>query len=390
MNQRLSQVKESVTIQIADMVSELEHHGIDIIKLQTGDPDFATPPILIEAASKAMRDGYTHYTTSRGLLVLRKVLSEKLNKDKNIQANPDTEILITHGAAHAIFITMQALLEPGDEVLLIEPFYMSYASSIKIAGGVPITVKTDPAHGFLIDIERLSRSITKRSKVLILNSPCNPTGVVLNLNELELISRLAIEHDLYVLCDDVYEKFLYNGLKHKSMATMPNMRERTITINSLSKTFAMTGWRIGYLTASAGIVTQILKVLQYSATCIAPFTQKAALVALSSPEIDDYIEMMRKKYFQRSLAGFSEVTKINGLRAMAPQGAFYMMLDVSKFNRDSTDFALKLLENARVAVVPGVAFGKSAEGWIRLTFAVSENSFVEGIRRIGHFISKYT
>jgi aspartate/methionine/tyrosine aminotransferase len=388
LNQRLSQVKESVTIQISDMVCELERHGRDIIKLQTGDPDFATPPVLIEAASKAMRDGYTHYTTSRGLLDLRNVLSEKLYKDNNIQANPDTEILITHGAAHAIFITMQALLEPGDEVLLIEPYYISYASSIKIAGGVPITVKTDPALGFSIDIDKLSDSITNRSKVLILNSPCNPTGVVLNHNELERVSRLAIKHDLYVLCDDVYEKFIYNGLKHKSMATMPNMRERTITINSLSKTFAMTGWRIGYLTASAVIVIQILKVLQYSATCIAPFTQKAAIVALSSPEIDDYIEMMRKIYFQRSQVGLSEISKIDGIKAMSPQGAFYMMVDISKFNRNSTDFAFKLLKEDKVAVVPGAAFGKSSEGWIRLTFAVSENTFVEGIRRIGHFICK--
>lgn len=388
MNQRLSQVKESVTIQIADMVSELECHGIDIIKLQTGDPDFATPPVLIEAAVKAMRDGFTHYTTSRGLLDLRNVLSEKLHKDNNIQSNPDTEILITHGAAHAIFITMQALLDPGDEALLIEPFYMSYASSIKLAGGVPISVTTDPKDGFSIDFQRLTESITKRSKVLIINSPCNPTGVVLSLNELEIISSLAIEHDLFVLCDDVYEKFIYNGLKHNSMAALPNMRERTITINSLSKTFAMTGWRIGYVTANAGIITQILKVLQYSATCIAPFTQKVALVALSSSEVDDYIEIMRKKYFQRIQVGLSEISKINGIKAINPQGAFYLMLDISKLNGNSTDFALKLLKEAKVAVVPGAVFGKSSEGWIRLSLTVSENTLVDGLRRIGHFICK--
>ena len=386
MNPRLQQVQESVTIQIADMVREIERQGERVIKLQTGDPDFATPPMVIEAAHQAMRDGFTHYTTSRGLPELRRALAQKLEHDNNVLADPDAEILVTHGAAHAIFITMQTLLAPGDEVLFIEPFYMSYASSVRIAGGVPVTVETDPRQGFAVDVDRVRASITERSRMLVLNSPCNPSGIVLTRPETEALVQMAAQHNLYIVCDDVYEKLLYDGAQHTSIAALPSMRERTITINSLSKTYAMTGWRLGYLVALEDIVAQMLKVLQYSATNIAPFSQKAAIVALTTPELTDYIEMMRQTYNRRRQAGLSAVAEIDGLRALRPQGAFYLMLDVSQFSRDSAGFTCKLLEKTHVAVVPGAAFGKSAEGWIRLTFAVSEETLVEGIQRIGHFI----
>lgn len=385
MNSRLLKVGESVTIRIADLARDLEHHGEKVVKLQTGDPDFATPEIVITAAHKAMKDGFTHYTGSRGLLELRQALANKFLVENGIIYDPGSEILVTHGAAHAIFITMQTLLEPGDEVIIIEPFYMSFASSVTIAGGVPVPVGTDPGQEFALDFDRVRAAISSRTKMIIVNSPCNPSGIVLTREETMALAQIAAEHNLFIICDDVYEKILYDGAKHSSIASLPDMRERTITINSLSKTYAMTGWRLGYIGAPAKIVQEMLKVLQYSATSIAPFSQKAAIVALTTPELADYIEKMRQTYDQRRLAGLAAVAEFEGLRALRPKGAFYLMLDISQFSRDSVGFTFRLLEKARVAVVPGVAFGKSAEGWVRLTYAVEEETFVEGIRRLGQF-----
>ena len=385
MNPRCLQVQESITIKIADLARERERRGGRIIKLQTGDPDFATPESIIAAAFKAMQAGYTHYAGSRGLPELRQRLALKLEDQNGVSYDPDTEILVTHGAAQAIFITLQTLLAPGDEVLLIEPYYMSYASSIILAGGVPRGVETDPRQDFALDLDRVQAAITPSTRMLVLNSPCNPSGIVLTKEEMEGLARIAAEHDLYVLCDDVYEKLLYDGAGHTTMATLPGMRARTITINSLSKTYAMTGWRLGYLAAPPDKVSQMLKVLQYSATNITPFSQMAAVTALTDPELPAFVETMRRTYDRRRLAGMEAVGANRGLRTIRPRGAFYLMLDISSFCRDSVEFAYRLLEKAQVAVVPGVAFGKSAEGWIRLTFAVPEETLVAGIHRIGEF-----
>lgn len=386
MNSRLSQVAQSVTIQIADTIRDLERRGERVIKLQTGDPDFATPSAVIEAAHQAMLQGFTHYTTSRGLPELRQALAEKLAHENGVVVNPSTDILVTHGAAHAIFITLQTLLEPGDEVLLIEPYYMSYASSVRLAGGIPVTVPTEPGHAFALDCERLRAHITPRSRLLIINSPSNPAGVVLSRSDVEALAQIALEHNLYIVCDDVYEKLIYDGSEHVTVASLPDVRERTITINSFSKTYAMTGWRLGYLAAQANLVEQMLKVLQYSATSIAPFSQKAALVALTASEVSDAVTMMQQRYAERRRAGLAAIAEIAGLRALEPQGAFYLMLDISAFCQDSVAFTYRLLEKAYVGVVPGVAFGASAEGWIRLTFAVADEILLEGIQRIGHVL----
>lgn len=385
MNPRVLQIQESVTIKMADLAREIERQGERVIKLQTGDPDFATPEVVIAAAHEAMKNGHTHYVSSRGLPELREALARKLRQENGCVYDPGTDILITQGAAHAIFITMQSLLEPGDEVLLIEPFYMSYASSIRIANGVPITVPTEAKEGFAVDLERLRQAITPRSRLLVLNSPCNPTGIVLKPAELEALAMLAAEFNLYILCDEVYEKLLYDDAQHLSIASLPNMRERTITINSMSKTYAMTGWRLGYIAAPGKIIAEMLKVFQYSATCVAPFVQKAAHVALTTPEMADYIEMMRRTYDRRRQAGLAAVEKIEGLRALRSEGAFYLMVDISDFCKDSVAFAFELLEKSHVSLVPGVAFGKSAEGWLRLTFAVQEETLVEGIYCLGKF-----
>lgn len=386
MNPRILQIQESITIKMADLAREIEQGGGRVIKLQTGDPDFATPEVVINAAHEAMKAGYTHYVASRGLPELREALATKLRQENGCEYNPDTEILVTQGAAHAIFITMQAVLQTGDEVLLIEPYYMSYASSIRIAGGVPVMVPTEAKDAFALDLERVRLALTERSRMLVLNSPCNPTGIVLAPEEVRALAKLAAEHDLFILCDEVYEKLIYDDARHTSVASLPDMRSRTITINSFSKTYAMTGWRLGYVAAPAELISQMIKVFQYSATCVAPFVQKAATVALTTPRLADYIEVMRQTYDRRRQAGLAAVAAIDGLRAIRPRGAFYLMVDISNFSQDSVGFAFNLLNKAHISLVPGASFGKSAEGWVRLTFAVPEQTLVEGIQRLGKFV----
>jgi len=385
MNSRLLQIKESATIKMADIARKMESTGIRVVKLQTGDPDFDTPSIITDAAYQAMKEGLTHYSESRGLPTLRRALSEKLRKGNNVVFDPDREILVTHGAAHGLFITMQSLISPGDEVILIEPYYMSYVSSIQLAGGLPICIGTNPDKDFVVDVENVRSSISPRTKMIVLNSPCNPSGVVLGAETIQAIKEIVVEHNLFVLSDEVYEHIIFDGHRHISIGSLPDMQERTIIVNSFSKTYAMTGWRIGYLAATAYVVDQMLKVLQYSATNIAPFTQRAATVALETPELLNHIEMMRDLYSKRRLSGLSMVEEFQNLRAVRPAGAFYLMIDVSQCCLDSVSFASQLLEQEHVAVVPGSAFGESSEGWIRLSFAVPQEIFLEGIRRIGRF-----
>lgn len=386
MNPRILQIQESITIKMADLARGIERGGGRVIKLQTGDPDFATPEVVVNAAYEAMKAGNTHYVHSRGLPELRKAVADKLSQENGCEYNPDTEILITQGAAHAIFITMQALLQPGDEVLLIEPFYMSYASSIRIAGGVPVMVPTEAKDNFAVDLIRVRHALTERSRMLVLNSPCNPTGIVLASEEVTALAKLAAEHDLIILCDEVYEKLIYDDARHISVASLPDMKSRTITINSLSKTYAMTGWRLGYVAAPAEFISQMIKVFQYSATCVAPFVQKAATMALTTSGLANYIEMMRQTYDRRRQAGLAAVASIEGLGALRPRGAFYLMVDISNFSQDSVGFAFNLLKEAHLSLVPGASFGKSAEGWIRLTFAVPEQTLVGGIQRLGEYV----
>jgi aspartate aminotransferase len=386
MNSRLLQVQESTTIRIADMAREIERRGERVIKLQTGDPDFATPEVIIAGAHQAMKTGYTHYVASRGLPALCQALADKLRRDNGLEYDPNTELLVTHGASHAIFVALQALLEPGDEVLVISPFWMPYASLTQLAGGYPIQVPTDPGRGFEFDLDELRARLTRRSRLLILNTPTNPTGKVFSREELRAIAEAAETYDLYVLADEVYEKLIYDGGEHVSFAALDGLKERTITVNSLSKTYAMTGWRVGYLAAPSVLVEQMLKVAQYSGTNVAPFSQMAALVALTDPSLTTFIEQMRQTFDRRRQHVIEALHAIDGLRLAMPQGAFYFMLDISSFCQDSMAFAYRLLDKARVAVVPGVSFGDCAEGWVRITFALDEVALLEGLARMGEFL----
>ena len=253
-NPRVAALKESATLQIADVARKIERQGDQVMKFQTGDPDFDSPKEVVDAAHKALVDGHTHYSDTRGLPELRNALADKLSKDNSIQYDPDREILVTHGASHGIFSCLQTLLQPSDEVLILSPSWMTYASSVTISGGIPVEVPSDPRESFMPNMESLNSLVTTRTKVLIINSPNNPSGFVIPRDLMNLLADFAERHDLTVISDEVYEKLTYDGLKHVSFASLPNMKERTITVNSFSKTYAMSGWRIGYLAGPQEII----------------------------------------------------------------------------------------------------------------------------------------
>lgn len=382
MNEKLAQIQQSVTIRVADMIREIEGRGKSVVKLQTGDPDFSTPDVIVQAAFDAIKEGQTHYVNSRGLPELREAIADKLRQENGLDYDPKREILVTHGGIHGVFATLNAVIEAGDEVLIVDPCWMPYVSSTIIAGGKPVRIATDPRSDFRVTINQIESHITSHTKVLIINTPCNPTGNVLTSDELGKIAALAEYHDLYVIADEVYEKLVYDGCEHVSIASLPGMRERTITVNSFSKTYAMTGWRVGYLAARREIVDQILKISQYSITNIAPFIQKAAVIALTDPEVQRFVETMRDIYDKRRKLAIKRLEAIEGVSTIDPQGAFYLMIDISRFCLNSTKFSSRFLEKELVGVVPGVGFGQCAEGFLRITFAAAQEQIMEGIARL--------
>jgi aspartate/methionine/tyrosine aminotransferase len=381
-NPRLLTITESATVHIADRIRELEAKGRKVIKLQTGDPDFATPRPIVEAACSAVKDGLTHYSASRGLADLRVAIGKKLRSENKVTYDPKTEILVTHGGVHAVFIAINSLIRPRDKVLIIDPCWTPYVSSTIIAGGKPVRISTYPEDGFRVRAERIEDAIDEGTRLLIVNSPSNPSGAVLSKEELKCIAELAQAHDLYVIADEVYERLVYEGRKHISLASLPGMKERTITVNSFSKTYAMTGWRIGYLAANPELVNQILKFSQYSITNVCPFVQKGALVALTDRSLEKSVERMMGTYSKRRQKIIKALKGIDKIGMVIPQGAFYFMLDVSKADGNSKRFANELLERNQVAVVPGEAFGRCAKGFVRITFAAPDEQIFEGLSRL--------
>lgn len=384
-NPRLSRIEESITIWVADKIRGIERAGQEVIKLQTGDPDFNTPGIIISAAREAMRAGHTHYSSSRGLPELREAIACKLNVENKIDYRPQNEIIVTHGGIHAVFIAITSLVKEGDEVLIIDPCWMPYVSSTLMAGGKPVRVDTDSKAGFRIKIEDIENKISDRTKLLVLNSPGNPTGRVFSIDALKAIAKMVEKYKLFVIADEVYEKLVYDEHQHISFASLPGMKERTITVNSFSKTFAMTGWRLGYLAAPSELCGQILKASQYSITNVAPFIQKAGVEALINEKTKHFVENMIETYSRRRKFLIKALSSINGLNFSAPSGAFYFMIDISSLGMKSMEFSEKLLESKQVGVVPGIGFGESAEGFVRITFAASDKDLTEGCKRIKDF-----
>ena len=332
---------------------------------------------------RALAEGKTFYTANTGIIELRQAISDYKFEKMGIRYDPKGEVVVTAGCSEAIDITLRALLNPGDEVIYAEPAYVAYVACVTMAGGKPVPVPVQEKNGFVLTKEELEAAITPRTKVLLLSYPNNPTGGVASKEELEQMAEVAIAHDLLVISDEIYGELTY-GVENVSIATLPGMRDRTIVIDGFSKAYAMTGWRLGYVLCAHEIMSQIMKIHQYAITCTQTSSQYAGLEAILHG--DDDIAMMREAYDERRkylMATFKEM----GLPCYEPKGAFYVFPNISKFGMTSDEFAQKLLETEKLAVVPGTAFGESGEGFVRISYAYSMEQLKTAMGKLKHFIS---
>lgn len=370
---------------IRKLLFEISAKMPDIINLGIGEPDFDTPKNIKEAAKKALDEGFTHYTSNAGILELREAIAEKLKKDNRIEANPETEIIVTLGGMQAIHLALSSILDKGDKVLIPTPAWSAYMPATIIAGATPIEISTDEKNEFKVSIEDLEKSLSKKTKAIIINSPNNPTGSVLTRNELEEIADFAIEHDLIIISDEVYEKLIYEG-EHFSIASLNGLKDRVITINGFSKTYAMTGWRIGYAVAKEEIINEMLKHQMYDVTCPPSFIQKAAIEALKGPQ--DFVESMKKEYNRRRELVYKRLNEIDGISVVKPKGAFYIFPNIKSFKMSSEKVSEYLLKEARVMSLPGNIFGKCGEGYLRLSYAIAYEKLKIALDRILEALTK--
>jgi aspartate aminotransferase len=333
---------------------------------------------------EAIRSGHTHYVSSAGTAELRTAIAEKLRKENGLDFDPDSEIIVTPGGKLALFAAVMATVDEGDEVLILDPAWVSYVPCVQLAGGVPVHVPLRRTLGkednFRVTETGLRAKLTSRSKLLIVNSPNNPTGRVLTPQELATIADVALAHNLWVLSDEIYETILFDGHEHISVGSLPDMLDRTIIINGFSKSYAMTGWRLGYVAAKARLAQEILKIQQHSVTCAGSFTQYAGTAALTGPQ--DAVSQMVEEYRKRRDIITEGLNSLPGVSCHLPEGTFYAFPDISGTGMSSMEFADMLLSEARVAVTPGIAFGQSAEGHVRFSFANSTQLIEKAIERM--------
>ena len=381
---RVKNLAPSPTLAVSDRARQLKAQGIDVIDLGGGDPDFITPQHIRDAAIAAMNAGDTHYVASEGVPALRKAIAQKLRDDNGIEVDPMGGVIVTPGGKQALFEAALAFVEPGVDVLIPEPAWVSYGPMVELAGGTPIPVATSPDENWRITAEALAAAVTARSRILLINSPNNPTGRVLDDDELATIADFAREHDLLVFSDEMYEKILYDGNTHTSIATLPAMAERTLIFNGLSKAYAMTGWRLGYVAGPREYLKEIAKVHSHSVTCATSFVQQAGVVALTGPQ--EFISEMVEAWDRRRTNLAAGLNAINGIHCPLVEGAFYAFVDIRGTGMSSSEASDRFLQEAHVAVTPGVAFGASGEGHVRLSFATSDDLLEGAVERLGKML----
>lgn len=363
-----------------DIVSEMP----DAISLGVGEPDFDTPWRIREEGIYSLERGRTFYTSNAGLKDLKKEISLYLERKIQVRYDDNTEVMVTVGGSEGIDVAMRAMLNPGDEVLIPQPCYVSYLPCTVLADGVPVTIPLQEKNQFKLTAEELEAAITPKTKILVLPFPNNPTGAVMTREDLETIAEVVKKHDLYVLSDEIYSELTY-GTEHVSIASFPGMKERTLVVNGFSKGFAMTGWRLGYICGPAFIVEQMVKIHQYAILCAPTNSQYAAIEGLRN--CDDEVQMMRTAYNERRRFLMHEFKRM-GIRCFEPFGAFYVFPNIQEFGMTSEEFATELLKEEKVAVVPGSAFGESGEGFIRISYAYSLDDLKEALGRVERFIEK--
>jgi aminotransferase len=364
-----------------DMLAEMK----DVISLTIGEPDFTTPEPITRAAIASLEAGQTHYTANGGMVELRVAIVEDLAARYGIEYDPRSELIITVGASEALDATLRAICDPGDEVIYHEPSFVAYAPCITLAGGIPVPISTGDETDFQLTAAQIEAAITPRTKALFLGYPNNPTGAVLDLDELEKIAAVVERHDLLVISDEIYERLVYGGHEHVPFSALPGMSERTVLIGGFSKSYAMTGWRIGWVAAPAELMVGIAKVHQYGIMCAPTVAQFAALEALRIGE--PFVLEMQAEYDRRRQLMTRRLNEI-GLRCFEPRGAFYCFPNIGRTGMDDETFAQELLREERVAVVPGTAFGPSGAGHVRMCYATAYEDLVEALDRMERFVGR--
>jgi aspartate aminotransferase len=385
LSQRTNILKPSPTLAISAKANSMKADGIDVISFGAGEPDFNTPQPICDAAKEAIDAGFTKYTPSAGIVELREAICEKLSRENGLQYYP-SQIIVSCGAKHSVYNSMQVLIDPGDEVILIAPYWMTYADQIRLAGGIPVVVKASAESGFVPELEQIGKAISAKTKAILINSPSNPSGAVLPDQILQGITDLAEKHDLWIISDEIYERLIY-GVSFRSIASFSqNTKDRTITIGGCSKSYAMTGWRIGFAAAPLPVAKAMSNFQDQVTSNPTSFAQRGAVVAFNLPS--ESVEAMRTEFEVRRDLIVQLLSDIPGVRITPPKGAFYAFPDISQcLLTGETDIELAdfLLEKAHVAVVPGTVF--EGEGHIRLSYATSRKNIEEGVHRIKEALS---
>ena len=382
LSNRLERMPRSGVREIFDMARAVP----DLVHLEIGEPDFSMPTHITEAAIQALRDGFTRYTPNAGLEELREAISEKLKRENEIDADPSGEILVTAGSMEALSLSALSTINENDEVVIPDPGYVSYEAEVLLAGGIPVPVPLREENDFGLKMDDIEKVVTKKTRLLIMNYPSNPTGAVIRREDLKEIADFVTDRDILVLSDEPYERLVYPGNRHYSIAALPGMLEHTISVFSFSKTYAMTGMRIGYAVSGKELIRQMTKMQEHYVACVNTVAQKAAVAALRGPQT--CVEAMLKEYTRRRDAVIEGLSKIKMMTCRKPAGAFYAFPNISKSGQDSKTFGTSLLKEAKVATVPGAAFGRRGEGHIRLSFATSVQNIREAIRRIAEYCAK--
>jgi aspartate/methionine/tyrosine aminotransferase len=360
----------------------------NVVHLEQGDPDFKTPDHVVEAAFEAARSGFTHYTDIFGTLELRRAIAERLERERGIDADPETEVTVTSGCQEAMLVAALGFLNKGDEALIIDPYYPACFEDTLLAEAKPVPVALDEKAGYEVDAEALEKSVGERARMVWMCNPSNPTGHVFSKRDLEIIAEIAKKHNLIVFTDEIYEKIIYDDAEHISIGSLPGMEDRTITVNGFSKTYAMTGWRIGYMVANKRISTILRDVHYYTVLCPNALSQKAALAALTGPQ--DCVQEMVREYNRRREFALHELEQIGSVSCVRPKGAFYVFPNTSRLERSDEALASRLLKEAGVATAPGSGFGKSGQGHLRISYSVSRQQLEDGMRRIKEFLEDRT
>lgn len=382
-NPRVQSLQKSSTLKITALTKKLKKEGKDVVNFAAGEPDFDTPSFIKEAAKKAIDNGFTKYTPSAGMVELREAIAHKLNSENKISCGPNN-IIVTSGAKYALFAAIFTLLDEKDEILLPAPYWVSYPEMIKLTGATLKIINCKKENNFKLQKEELKKALTNKTKLLILNYPSNPSGITYLAQELKEFYEIIKDRNIFVLSDEIYEKLIYDEIDHVSFASLSGAYKTTVTVNGFSKSFSMTGWRLGYLAADEEVIAQASKIIDHTTSCASSISQAAGLAALQYGR--GWEEKIRKEFQYRRDILWEGLNKSSELTPIRSQGTFYMFCDISKTGLSSFDFASRLLEKQLVSVIPGDAFG--AEGFVRFSFATSQEQIHKGIERIRDFLQE--